>query len=418
MRRKSWLRGLVLGVLVVLSAAQVSFGAGFALYEGSARGNALGGAMVGRADDPSALFFNPAGITQLEGIQVVGGATAIMPKTDVTTENPYTGEKTTTTTEDNVWVPPHLYATYQFTDRVWFGLGLFSPFGLGTEFEEDWPGRYNSYKAVIQSLTINPNIAVKLNDQLSMAAGIDIMWFDLDLRNKIRVPIDNQGGSVDMDHKLTGDSFGYGVNLGLHYKACEWMRLGFSYRSQIKQNVEGSADFSGPIVFEDTDAGGDIVLPDMFFFGAAFYPMKQLSVELGAVYTRWSTYDQLTIRYEKPLAGVIRSVTRVKDWEDTIRIQLGAEYKALDWLDLRASYIFDQEPVNSEHADYLVPANDRHLFGFGPGFRWKNWTADLSYNYIYITDRHVDARLEEGVLESDFEDGNAHLVGLSVGYKF
>ena len=131
------------GVVLLLAVGlQSGYGAGFGLYEGSARGNALGGTMVGRADDPSAIYYNPAGITQLSGMQVMVGATAIRPSTTVKTMTP-AGE-VSTESEDNTWIPPHLYGTYQVVDNVWAGVGLFSRFGLGTEFPSDWPGRYNS----------------------------------------------------------------------------------------------------------------------------------------------------------------------------------------------------------------------------------------------------------------------------------
>mgnify|MGYP001355771541 FL=1 len=110
---------LTLSLMVVLAvAAHTASGAGFGLYEGSARGNALGG-LAGRADDPSALFFNPAGITQLEGSQIMGGLTLIAPMTDVQVTTP--AGKVTTSTERNYWMPPHLYGTYQVNDSVWAG---------------------------------------------------------------------------------------------------------------------------------------------------------------------------------------------------------------------------------------------------------------------------------------------------------
>lgn len=399
---------------LIISSANQCFGAGFGLYEGSARGNALGGALVARADDPSALFFNPAGITQLSGTQVMAGATFIMPTTDVTTHSPL--GTVTTSTESNVWYPPHLYATYQATDKVWLGLGIFSPFGLGTEFPENWPGRYNSYKAVIQTVNINPNIAVKLNDKVSIAAGLDFMYFDLDLRQKIPT------GFFDVDQTLKGDSFGYGMNFGVHYKPCKWAAFGVSYRSQVAQHVTGDATFTPNItgVFNSTDASGTVTLPDELFLATAIYPTKDLSFEVGAVWTRWGTYDALTINYETPqIFG--SSVTRLKNWQNVWRIFFGAEYKTTDWLDLRASYVYDQEPSDTEYVDYLVPANDRHLIGFGPGFHWKNWNLDLSYTYLIIKDRDVPTTLLQqkyGMLPSEFSGGHAHLVGVSIAYKF
>jgi long-chain fatty acid transport protein len=416
MRGRSWLIALFMGMVSVIATAQLSFGAGFALYEGSARGNALGGGLVGRADDPSALFYNPAGITQLDGIQAQAGATFIMPGTTVVTHGelvpPSTATKSTDT-EDNVWIPPSGYLTYQFSDRVWFGLGTFSRFGLGTEFPEDWPGRFNNYKAIIETFSINPNIAFKVTDQFSAAVGLEVMYFDLKWDRKNYVT-----GLGEVDASLKGDSFGYGFNLALHYEPCQYAALGASYRSQVKQHLEGDAQFSSSVL-GNPDVDGSVVLPDEVFLGVAVYPTPRLSFELGAIWTRWSTFNELGVNFDPPILGVIRNITVPKEWNDVWRYNFSVEYKLLDWLDLRAGYTFDESPIPTDHADYLVPANDRHMFSFGPGFRWNKWTLDLSYTYLLIKDRDdVPARPSEGILPSDFEDGNAHLIGISVGYKF
>ncbi len=229
MGRRSYSFRVSLAVLVLVLSADMALGAGFALYEGSARGNALGSSLVARADDPSALFYNPAGITQLPEIQVMAGATTIQPKTDVLTT--YGGTKTRSETKSNLWWSPHLYSTYQLTHATWFGLGIFSRFGLGTEFDDTWPGRYNTYNAVIQTVSVNPNVAFKVSDKLSLAAGISWMWLDLTLEQKIDFgAMVGNPNALDVDQSLTGggDDSGYGFNLALHYKACEKMSLGIS----------------------------------------------------------------------------------------------------------------------------------------------------------------------------------------------
>jgi long-chain fatty acid transport protein len=420
MRGRSLFAALFLGLLSLLIGVQPSFGAGFALYEGSARGNALGGGLVGRADDPSALFYNPAGITQVPGTQAQLGVTVILPDTDVKTRNsPFGDADDTTSTENNVWIPPHAYLTYQFSDKVWFGLATFSRFGLGTEFPEDWPGRFNNYNAVIETLSINPNIAFKLNDQFSFAVGMEVMYFDLELERKLPIP----SPVLETDQSLNGDSFGYGFNLAMHYKPCKYAAFGVSYRSQVKQNVEGDADFHSPApIFTDTDVEGSVVLPDEVFLGVAIYPTDRLSFEIGAIWTNWSTFDELKIKFDDPQIGFggADEISVPKDWDDVWRINFSAEYKLLDWLDLRAGYVYDESPIPDHTVDYLVPANDRHMFAFGPGFHWDRWTVDLSYTYLLIEERDVDARPAppDFVLDSKFENGHAHLIGATVGYKF
>ncbi|MDY6836414.1 MAG: OmpP1/FadL family transporter [Thermodesulfobacteriota bacterium] len=422
MMKKSWFFQVAFAGLGLLLAASMAQGAGFALYEGSARGNALGGTLVGRADDPSALYYNPAGITQLPGTQFMGGATIIYPKADVVTLSP--SGKTSTETESNTFFPPHLYSTYQMGESVWLGLGVYSRFGLGTEYDDDWPGKYNIYKAFVETLSVNPNVAFKVSDELSLAAGVSAVWLDLELEQKILTP------AGDVDQELTGDDWGYGYNLAAHYKACDWMTLGLSYTSEVDQKARGDAKFDKPAipdldpVFNNTGVRGDITLPDMVFMGVTLYPADRWSLEFDAIWTGWSDYDALVIEYDSfiavdPNTGVpITKVAREKDWDDVWRFQVGVEYKATDWLDLRLGYVFDESPVPDETADYLIPTEDRQLYSIGCGIHWDAWVVDLSYTYLESDTRTVAARPDEGIFPSEFEDGYTHLVGVSVGYTF
>ncbi len=295
---------LFLLVLLLFQAAPVH-SAGFGIYEWSARGNALGGTLVGRADDPSAVAFNPAGITQLEGTRVMAGFTAIAPKSDVVTIKD--GKTTTTTTKDNIWLPPHAYLTYQLNDRYWLGVGLYSRFGLGTEYPDDWPGRYNVTYAGIKSVSLNPNLAIKLTDDLSFAFGLEAMWFEFTQKKMKKVLT-----YPDMPAKLVGDSIGYGFNVALHYKPTSWLSMGLLYRSQVEQSIKGDATFDRPdqlaqdhpTWFNDTGAKGDITLPDSFTAGVMVAPISKLTLEADVVYTRWSTYDELTIYYDNPLIPI------------------------------------------------------------------------------------------------------------------
>jgi long-chain fatty acid transport protein len=264
------------------------------------------------------------------------------------------------------------------------------------------------------------------------------MYFDLELEQKIDASrfLGNANfnnptiTTFDVDQSLTGDSIGWGFNVAMHIKATDWLSLGASYRSWVKQNVSnGNADFTKPAValpatwFNDTDASGSIKLPDEVFLGVAIKPFDRLTWEVGGVWTRWSNFRDLTIDFENPIVAVpgrlsINRSVKQKKWNDVWRVQTGVEYKALDWLDARVGYVFDQEPIPDATVDYLVPGNDRHLFSGGLGFRWQRWTADLSYIYLLIEERDVEARQADGVLQGEFKDGHAHLFGVSLGYRF
>lgn len=119
-----------------------------------------------------------------------------------------------------------------------------------------------------------------------------------------------------------------------------------------------------------------------------------------------------------PAMTLVDQTSVPKNWNDVWRFNLGVEYAALDWLDLRAGYVFDQSPLNDDTIDYMVPANDRHLLNGGLGFHWDAWTVDLSYTYLMIMDRDIDGRAGSGVLDGEIDNADAHIMGLSVGYKF
>ena len=155
-------------------------------------------------------------------------------------------------------------------------------------------------------------------------------------------------------------------------------------------------------------------IPQLISLGIVITPFERWSLELDAVHTRWSAYDQLVVEYD----NLLGDQASVKGWNDTWRFQAGLEYKVYDWLDLRAGYVFDESPISDEHVDYAVPANDRQLFSLGTGVRWHRWTFDFSYTYLVVTERNITARPEEGVYEGKFENGASHLIGLSAALQF
>ena len=396
---------LGIAVLVVVSAlAPWAQGAGFGLYEGSARGNALGGTLVGRADDPSALFYNPAGISQLPGDQFMVGVTAITPMTDVTAQTPAGAVKTPGVRD--WWYPPHAYYTHDFNDKVWAGMGVYSRFGLGTEFPQDWPGRYNSYYASIRSLTLNPNVAFKVTDKFTVAAGFDAVYFDMDLKRMV------PHAGVDLPMELKGNSWGYGFNVAGRYEINSAIAIGGTYISKVRENIDGTATI-GP---GRTGASGEIDLPSEGSAALTIKPMDKLSVEVGVTFTGWKSYDSLHVLFDNP-AVLGPEVNVPKNWNNAFRYQAGVEYEATRSVVLRAGYVYDEEPVPLQTTDYILPANDRQEISAGIGYRWNSWVLDLSYTYLMITERHVPARLSEGILNSDFTGGNAHMIGISVSTK-
>jgi len=390
---------LISAIIMTALGCGTALGAGFALYDWSARGNALGGAMTGRADDPSAIAFNPAGITQIPDSSMMAGLAFIMPGGTLTEIG---GDSVGMI--DHTFIPPHFYYTRQLSDRLWFGVGLMTRFGLGTDFPPDWYGRYNSYYANIQSVSINPNLAWKVNDRLSLSVGVEALWFEYGARR-----------FIGTDFRLLGDDIGYGWNVGLHYKLDEATRIGLHYRSQVKLTISGTADIQG---VGSTDAWGDLTLPEMFLFGLSRQVTPKLNVEVGAIYTGWSSYDRLAIHFENDFGMLPNPSTSVKNWKNVWRYQLGLEYRYSPEWTWRFGYTYDQEPSPDGAVDFQAPMSDRQLFSIGFGYTKNDRTWDLAYTYLLADDRTIAGRPGDGIPDSRTSNMDAHIIVISYSMRF
>ena len=191
------LRVVALWMALVLGVASSAMAEGFALTEWSARGLGLASGMVGRADDVSAIAYNAAGITQLPGVQVMGGMGLIAPMGTLSLDTTY--GKQETTTKPAVWAMPHAYASWQLNDSLWLGLGVFSRFGLGNSYDQNWTGRYNLYSVNLQTISAVPTLAWKINDIFSVSAGLEIMNINLTTEQKFPTPCVRRSG--DHEHQ-------------------------------------------------------------------------------------------------------------------------------------------------------------------------------------------------------------------------
>ena len=414
-------------VLVMVCWPWQVWAAGYGVYEWSARGNALGGAMVARDADPSAVAYNPAAITDLPGNQIQVGATAIAP---TATMDARSSELKDMDFQDSVWGLPTFYYTRQLSDHYWFGIGMFSRVGLGTEYDDQdtWVGRYNCSYAAIKSVSINPNLALRFSDAFSLAIGVDATYLDFGYNTTIDPTFQRNPNTTatDIRQEISADGWGYGMNLGARYRPYDWLAFGILWRSEIQLTVEGDVDFTRKGVIEpesillnDTGVTGTEPIPESVTMGVMVKPMDRLSLEFDAVWTNWSAYETLVIEYDDPLFGVLDEAKGTKRWSNTWRFQFGAEYALTDDLDLRAGYVYDQSPVNDDYEDYAVPCTDRQIVTLGAGWRFADdWALDVSYGYLWMKDRDYEARPADGIVELTREDAQAHMAGMSLTYKF
>jgi len=393
----------------LLCGAVSANAAGFAVYEFSARGNALGGAMVARDADVSSQAFNPALLTQLTKPQVLAGVTAVRPSASVVLDGYGKIEG-----ESSTWLIPHAYGSMPLSDSVTLGIGTFSRFGLGTAYDENWAGRADITKVGITSFSVNPVLGIKLTDTLSIGGGVEMMWFDFEQEKR-----PNISPTTIVDAKVGGDSVAPGVNLGVHYKPFDWLSLGASWRSIVKHKLKGQVQLEQNIPgFPTTGATGSVTLPEQYAFGVAVSPIENLSIEAGAMYIGWSSYKRLRIEYDERFGASTVSNKNTK-YKDVWRYNVGIEYGVNDDWTLRVGYVYDNSPLNDDHLDFLVPANDRQMYSLGVGWSPGDWTVDVSYNYLDIKERRGSVKTSQlGERDVTFTDGDAHLVGVSVGYTF
>ena len=421
--------------VLVLLGGEPAWSEGFALYEWGARGMALGGAMMARPADPSAVAFNPALITQLPGIQIQVGVTAVMPSGSMRLEDSAMGVDASNNLARSTWHIPHAYYTQRINDSLTVGVGEFSRFGLGFDYQKGWPGRYNIHSLALTTLSVNPVLAWKVSDSLSIAGGVELMYMDVGLDQMVNPKFQtsgpgavNFGGSdlYDVDSDMDADGLGVGFNLGLHYKLNDEWAIGLAYRSQVSQRVKGEnkitpqtddpaiAGMLGSL-YKNGDMHATVVLPDSISGGIAWMPRPDLSIEAGAIWTRWSSFRSLRIHLEDPMNIV--SETKM-EWENSWRFNLGVEYWPMDWLALRGGYVYDMSPMSERYESYLVPTEFRNIYSLGVGFVWEDVTLDLAYSFVDAKGRSYSARPESGVPDSYAQRMMSNQFAMSAGYKF
>lgn len=405
--------GIMLAALGVVFSGKA---AGFAIYEASTRGNSMGGAVVGRATDAATVYHNPANMTRLPGINTLLGVTIITPGGDITYKD--TGTKYSLNTA--YFAPPHAYMTYQFDERWWFGAGIYSPFGLATDYKQGWRGDYDNSGTEITTVSFNPNIAFLATDDLSLALGFQVMYFDLVMQKSgFLAPY----GIANSKLNLKGDSYGYGWNAALAYDITDELSFGLVYRSHVKQHVGGEATIKGSganasaLGLPDRSAAsGDITLPESVSAGLNYQATERLNVGTTATFTRWSRYERLAMNFKSGLGPLGTGTSAEKDWSNVWRYGVGADYALSGPWSLQAGYVYDQCPINTRHADFLLPAGNRNLFSLGVCYDENDWSLQAGYTYLIVKTTHYRAPGTGTPVK--FQNGDAHMLALSVGKNF
>ena len=370
------------------------------------------------AEDASTIFWNPAGMTRLPGRQLVVGLNAIYGSARFSNQGttspagpafPITGGDGGNPVGLN-WVP-NLYYSADLGRDLKGGIGINSPFGLKTEYPADWMGRYHAIDSALKSLNINPSIAWKARDGVSLGGGLNFQYFDAELSNAIdygaacfaaigpaacaAAGITPQGR--DGIAKVSGDSWGVGWNVGALFDVAPGARVGIAYRSSIKHEVKGRATFENPALpgafaaltagAQDTGARSTIKTPDTLSVSAYGDVSPQWSLLGDLTWTGWSKFNELRVRFDNGAPDAVAPA----NWRNTLRLSLGAAYRLDDRWRLRGGVAYENSPIRDEFRTPRIPDNAHTLIGVGFNYGvTKAGSLDFAYMHAFVKDAPVN----------------------------
>jgi len=398
------MRRFIATICLVFLYSTVTFASGFSIYEASVRANAMLGAFSAYARHVSTIYYNPAGLAGLDGIRISGGATIIAPRTSFRNLSALAplGQKTNLK-KQNFWVP-NAYASYQINANLTAGVGVYSPFGLGTEWPSDWVGRGASIKADIKTLFVTPAVGYKLPDwgigTIKIGAGLRMAVF-----GKVKLKRAVQSFTPEGTFTLNGDldKTAFGFNAGILYQPIKDVTLGFTYRSKVKTKYSGDAEFVNlPVGFPNTAKGSaEITLPSSYVVALNVKPIKGLTTELDYVWWGWSSYDKLAINFDQTIPALGgNKIVNERNYKDSWQLRFGAEYSELGikGLTIRGGIAYDKNPIRDRYVDPTLPDADRWLFSGGLSYNLTDYLAvDVAYIFIRTKQREVTNTTAGGI---------------------
>jgi long-chain fatty acid transport protein len=392
-------------------APSASFALGIRVTDHNAFATARGGAFAATADNPSAIYYNPAGITQLQGTRALFGAYTITLEATVDPAVPGADFDS----DYQIQAAPHSF--YTFNPAGWpvaLGLGVYSPFGFGIEYPDDTPFRTIAKKGRIQYITVNPVLAWKVTDTLSVAAGPTVNY----VRAKLAQGIVTRGDEFIFE----GEGIGYGFNAGILWQPHRMHSFGLTYRSATTVDLSGHSriripsfavetpfgPFDVPRFEDEDDANLEFDFPQTITAGYSFRPTPDWNLEFNIDWTDWDSLNTLTLKQQSgdiPIAF---------NWESSFLYQFGITRQLPRGFSISGGYVYSENSVPNESFNPLIPDTNRHVISFGIGQRFDKYTWDLAYQYAYGPHRRID----NGTLGSGTYRFESHAVSLSLGYHF
>jgi len=407
----------------------VSLALGIRIADQDARATARGNAFSATADNPSAIYYNPAGISHLysadlnspaftpalgggkgsvasQGTGSEGGLLTRLGLYTITLGNQVnlSGGRGSLDISHR-WQPvPTFYATWKkAASPLTFGLGIYSPYGFGVWYPENSPLRLLAISGNISYATINPVVSWQITDTLSIAAGPTINYAKTGLKRGI--PVTGNSDTFEFE----GAGWALGMNAGIMWRPHHKHSFGVMYRSQTDINFEGDARTFLPGILDNTEsASAGIKFPQNVVIGYSFRPTEKWNLEVNVDWTDWDNLN--TVNLQKNSGPVALPF----NWQSSLFYEFGASYRFDNDIVASAGYIYSENSVPNESFSPLVPDSNRHIFSVGIAKKWKNWDLDFAYQWAHGPERTItQTTAADGTYQFD-----SHAISLSAGYRF
>lgn len=392
---------------VGLAGGQEARASGFAIRENSAE--ALGTAFAGNGSSAtylSTIFNNPAGMTHFTGERAQLDASLILPSSRFEgsgsqtlggTTFPITG--TGSGNADQAAFVPAGYFLYSFTPDLKFGVALTSPFGLETKYPEGWVGRYFAIESSLETIDFNPNVAYRVNNWLSIGGGFSVQYLNADLTSAID---QTAFGASDGRLRLSGEDWGFGYNAGILVEPWDSTAIGLTYRSRVRHEVEGHADFTnispglaaaaGATVVS-SNAQGTLVTPDSIDLSVTQKLTDKLRLGADLQWTGWGVFQTLGFQRTSGAAdGTNIGSPTLEHFRDTWFASVGGTYNLDEFWTFRMGVAYDQSPVTDFYRTARLPDSDRYWLATGVGYKFSDgFSVDLGLAHIFMPNASINS---------------------------
>jgi long-chain fatty acid transport protein len=433
-----------LSLVMILMSSSIGFANGFLIYGHGARAMAQANAFAARACDPSAVWFNPAGITQLAGSHVYLGGSGFIHNQEFSSDR----TQGTYTSDNGFLLSPNIYFTQQFSQRVWLGIG----FHTTANFYQNWGDTPTDENPVPQHLshirtcthTLSPAVGVKLSENISLGLGIHYAFSALRVRkwdaDGVAELLYERTGLTTSRVELSSETEGSGNALsyfaGLNWQITPKIRFGVSYHRASDLNFGAKMDFELPTIGNSVlDADLAAIFPDQdintsfqnwvdqLSVGVSFCLGTKLDLEGDLVFNFWSQLDPWEFKDIYPLTvlGMTRypgtSVELDWSWTDTMSLRLGGEYHASNSLDIRLGVLYDPSPIPPENLRILAPLSNRIGISTGLGYKIDNLSIDLGY-MLFSASEMEETCPSQYFYDMHLHGATGHVLSLSAGWAF